>query len=452
MFNALFTDPDVDQIFTDEAIVGAMLRFEGALVQAQADLHLIPSQPAELIAHVCLNAQIDAAKVVASARNAGNPAIPLVKELSELVSSADPGAAKFVHAGATSQDVIDSAVMLQLKPALSRIGEGIEQLQRRLVELIGEHRGTAMIGRTLLQQARPITFAFKLAGWLDQLTRCAAYLREVRNRALVLQFGGAVGTLAASGREALSVLARLAERLELAEPTISWHTARDRFFEICSACAMLSGCLGKIAADVALLMQTEVGELSERAEEGRGGSSTMPHKRNPIAPTMIVAVCTRVPGLLATIAAAMTQEHERALGRWHAEWGPLTEIVGLTGGAIKQSNDLFFRLEVHSARMLENLELTQGLVYAEEVAVVLAKHLGKAEADLLVKRACQRAAEKGCHLREVLAWDSNVTSVVNQAALDQIFRPENALGIADELIDRVLRGTIKQLDPENKNG
>ena len=452
MFDALFTDPDVDQIFTDEAIMGAMLRFEGALVQAQADLHLIPSQPAELIAHVCLNAQIDAAKMVASARDAGNPAIPLVRELSELVSSADPGAAKFVHTGATSQDVIDSAVMLQLKPALSKIGAGIEQLQRRLVELIGEHRGTAMIGRTLLQQARPITFAFKLASWLDQLTRCAAYLREVRNRALVLQFGGAVGTLAASGQKALSVLSRLAERLELAEPTICWHTARDRFFEICSACAMLSGCLGKIAADVALLMQTEVGELSERAEEGRGGSSAMPHKRNPIAPTMIVAACTRVPGLLATIAAAMTQEQERAVGRWHAEWGPLTEIVGLTGGAIKQSNDLFFRLEVHSARMLENLELTQGLVYAEEVAVVLAKQLGKPEADLLVKRACQRAKEKGCHLREVLAWDSNVTSVINQAALDQIFRPENALGIADELIDRVLRGTIRQLDPENKNG
>jgi 3-carboxy-cis,cis-muconate cycloisomerase len=452
MFDALFTDPDVDQIFTDEAIIGAMLRFEGALVQAQADLHLIPLQPAELIAHVCLNAQIDAAKMVASARDAGNPAIPLVRELSELVSSADPGAAKFVHTGATSQDVIDSAVMLQLKPALSKIGAGIEQLQRRLVELIGAHRGTMMIGRTLLQQARPITFAFKLAGWLDQLTRCAAYLREVRNRALVLQFGGAVGTLAASGEEALSVLSRLAERLELAEPTISWHTARDRFFEICSACTMLSGCLGKIAADFALLMQTEVGELSERAEEGRGGSSAMPHKRNPIAPTMIVAACTRVPGLLATIAAAMTQEQERAVGRWHAEWGPLIEIVGLTGGAIKQSNDLFSRLEVHSARMLENLELTEGLVYAEEVAVVLAKQLGKPEADLLVKRACQRATEKRCHLREVLACDSNVTRVIHQAALDQIFRPENALGIANELIDRVLRGTIRQLEPENKNG
>ena len=452
MFDALFTDPDVDQLFTDAAIIGAMLRFEGALVQAQADLNLIPSQPADLIAHVCLNAQIDADKIVASARDAGNPAIPLVRELSELVSSADPEAAKFVHTGATSQDVIDSAVMLQLKPALAKIESGIEQLQQRLVQLIGEHRKTVMIGRTLLQQARPITLAFKLANWLDQLTRGGTYLREVRDRALVLQFGGAVGTLAASGEEALSVLSRLAARLELAEPTIPWHTARDRFFEICSACAMLSGCLGKVASDVALLMQTEVGELSERAEEGRGGSSAMPHKRNPIAPTMIVAACTRVPGLLATMAAVMTQEQERAVGRWHAEWGPLIEIVGLTGGAIKQSNDLFSRLEVHPARMLENLELTQGSVYAEEVAVMLAKQMGKPEADRLVKRACQRAQEKRCHLREVLAWDTNVTSVIDQAALDQIFRPENALGIANELIDRVLRGTIRQLDPENKNG
>jgi 3-carboxy-cis,cis-muconate cycloisomerase len=248
------------------------------------------------------------------------------------------------------------------------------------------------------------------------------------------------------------VLSRLAARLELTEPTIPWHAARDRFFEICSACAMLSGCLGKIASDVALLMQTEVGELSERAEEGRGGSSAMPHKRNPIAPTMIVAACTRVPGLLATMAAVMTQEQERAVGRWHAEWGPLTEIVGLTGGAIKQSNDLFSRLEVHSARMLENLELTQGSVYAEEVGVMLAKQMGKPEADRLVKRACQRANEKGCHLREVLAWDTNVTNVIDQAALDQVFRPENALGVANELIDRVLRGTIRQLDPEIKNG
>jgi len=167
---------------------------------------------------------------------------------------------------------------------------------------------------------------------------------------------------------------------------------------------------------------------------------------------MIIAACTRVPGLLATIAAAMTQEHERAVGRWHAEWGPLTEIVSLAAGAIKQSNDVFARLEVHSARMLENLELTQGLVYAEEVAIALAKQLGKPEADQAVKQACQRAKEKRCHLREVLAWDSKVTSVIDQAALDQIFRPENALGIANELIDRVLRGTIRQLDPENKNG
>jgi len=452
MFDALFTDPEVDELFTDEAILRAMLRFEGALAQAQADIQLIPSRDASLIERVCLNAQIDAGKIVASAREAGSPAIPLVRELTSLVSSSDPEAAKFVHLGATSQDVIDSGVMLQMKPALDRIWTEVERLQRRLVNLIGEHRGTMMIGRTLLQQARPITFAFKLANWLDQLTRCAAYLREVRARALVLQFGGAVGTLAASGQEALVVMSRLAERLELAEPTIPWHTARDRFFEIASVSALLSGCLGKIANDVSLLMQTEVGELSERPEEGRGGSSAMPHKRNPIAPTMIVAACTRVPGLLATLTAAMIQEHERAVGRWHAEWGPLTEIVSLASGAIKQSNDLFSRLEVHSARMLENLELTQGLVYAEEVATVLAKRLGKQEADQVLKQACQRAREKRCHLREVLAWDAKVASAIDQVALDQIFRPENALGIANELIERVLRGTIRQLDPENTNG
>ena len=452
MFDALFTDPEVDQVFTDEAIIRAMLRFEGALVQAQADIRLVPIQYADLIEHLCQNAQIDSHKVTALARDAGNPVIPLVRELSDLVSSVDPEAAKFVHLGATSQDVVDTAVMLQLKPALGKIESGIEQLQRRLVELIGEHRGTVMIGRTLLQQARPITFAFKLANWLDQLTRAGAHLREVGRRGLVLQFGGAVGTLAASGPEALSILSHLAERLELAEAHIPWHTARDRFFEICSACALLSGCLGKIASDVSLLMQTEVGELSERSEEGRGGSSAMPHKRNPIAPTMIMAACTRVPGLLATIAAAMIQEQERAVGRWHAEWGPLTEIVSLTGGAIKQSNDLFSRLEVDSARMLDNLELTQGLVYAEDVASALAKQLGKPEADLLVKRACRRAKEKGCHLREVLAWDSNVTSTIEQTALDQIFRPENALGVANKLIDGVLRGTIIQLEPEKKHG
>src|SRR5258708_29746114 len=178
----------------------------------------------------------------------------------------------------------------------------------------------------------------------------------------------------------------------------------------------------------------------------------MARKRNPMVAKMIMAACTRLPGLLATMAAAMVQEQERAVGRWHAEWGPLTEIVGLTGGAIKQSNDLFSRLEVDSARMLENLELTKGLVYAEEVAVVLAKQMGKPEADLLVKRACQRAKDKGCHLRDVLAGDSNVTSIIDQAALDQIFRPENALGIANELIHRVLRGPSMQLNREQEIG
>jgi 3-carboxy-cis,cis-muconate cycloisomerase len=439
MFDALFIDSEVGNLFTDEAMVQAMLRFEAALALAQADANVILPDHARLIARVCESAEIDLKKIILAAQQAGNPAIPLVKELTTLVGKTDAQAARFVHAGATSQDLIDTATMLQLKAALFKLYLGITRLQRRLTELINEHRETMMIGRTLLQQARPISFAFKLAGWLDQLIRCRGRLREVRARALVLQFGGAVGTLAASGHDALSIMSRLAERLELGEPTMPWHTARDRFFEVASALAMLTGCLGKIATDAALQMQTEVGEISEAAEEGRGGSSAMPHKRNPIAPTMIIAACSRVPGLLATMSASMMQEHERSVGRWHAEWNPLPEIVCLAGGAIKHAGDLFSRLEVNLSRMRQNIEVTRGLVFAESIAITLGKEIGRSEAEQLLKLACQRAREKDCHLQQVLMRDPTVSRVLDQATLEQIFRPENALGAANELIERVLK-------------
>jgi 3-carboxy-cis,cis-muconate cycloisomerase len=439
MFDALFTDVELEHLFRDEAIVRAMLRFEGALALAQADANTIPSDHARLIARVCENAQIDLEKIMLAARQAGNPAIPLVKELTSLVRKSDPEAAHFVHAGATSQDVIDTATMLQLKTALSKIWVGIDGLQQRLTELISEHRKTLMIGRTLLQQARPISFSFKVAGWLDQLIRCKHRIRQVRAQALVLQFGGAVGTLAASGSEALAIMSNLARRLELGEPTMAWHTARDRFFEVASALAMLAGCLGKIAMDASLLMQTEVGELTEAAEEGRGGSSAMPHKRNPIAPTMIVAACSRVPGLLATMSASMIQEHERSVGRWHAEWDALPQIVCLAGGAIQHSKDLFSRLEVNADRMRQNIDLTRGLIFAESIASALGNEIGKSEAEHLVRLACQRAREKDCHLRQVLVQETAISRVLGQAKLDQLFCPENALGAANELIDRVLQ-------------
>jgi 3-carboxy-cis,cis-muconate cycloisomerase len=232
-----------------------------------------------VIAHVCDNAEIDSQKILTAAKQAGNPAIPLVKELTALVRGINEQAARYVHAGATSQDVIDSAIMLQLRIALAAIDTELSNLKGRLVELVHEHRKTPIIGRTLLQQARPISLGLKLAGWLDQLIRSRDALRRVRKDAAVLQFGGAVGTLAASGTEALRISTRLAERLQLGEPAMAWHTARDRFFEIASALTMLSGLLGKLATDGALLMQTEIGELAEAAEEGRGGSSAMPHTR-----------------------------------------------------------------------------------------------------------------------------------------------------------------------------
>jgi 3-carboxy-cis,cis-muconate cycloisomerase len=444
MFDALFIDSEVENLFKDEAVVRAMLRFEAGLALAQADANIISSDEASLIARVCESAEIDLEKISLAARQAGNPAIPLVKELTVLVRKINAGAARFVHAGATSQDVIDTATMLQLKVALSRIWIGITGLQQRLTELITEHRETLMIGRTLLQQARPISFGFKVAGWLDQLIRCKCRLREVRAQALVLQFGGAVGTLASSGSDALAIMSSLARRLELGEPAMPWHTARDRFFEIGSALAMLAGCLGKIATDASLLMQTEVGELSEAAEEGRGGSSAMPHKKNPVAPTMIIAACARVPGLLATVSASMMQEHERSVGRWHAEWNPLPQIVCLTGGAIKHTDDLFSRLEINQDRMRQNIDLTRGLIFAESVANALGKKIGKPEAEQLVRLACQRAREKEYHLREVLMQEPAISRVFDQETLDQIFRPENALGAANQLIDRVLKQSAER--------
>jgi 3-carboxy-cis,cis-muconate cycloisomerase len=234
-------------------------------------------------------------------------------------------------------------------------------------------------------------------------------------------------------------MSRLAERLELGEPTMPWHTARDRLFEVASALAMLTGCLGKIATDASLLMQTEVGEISEAAQEDRGGSSTMPHKRNPVAPTMIIAACNRVPGLLATMSASMMQEHERSVGRWHAEWNPLPEIVCLAAGAIKHAGDLFSRLEVNVTRMRQNIDLTRGLVFAESIAIALRKEIGKSEAEELVKLACRRAREEDCHLRQVLEKDPTISRVLSKVTLEQIFRPETALGAANELIERVLK-------------
>jgi 3-carboxy-cis,cis-muconate cycloisomerase len=439
MFDGLFKDPDIEALFTDQVLIRAMLRFEGALALAQADTGRISAEMANIIAQVCDNAEIDSQKILTAAKQAGNPAIPLVKELTALVRGINVQAAGYVHAGATSQDVIDSAIMLQLRIALAAIDTELTRLQGRLVELVHEHRKTPLIGRTLLQQARPISLGFKLAGWLDQLIRSRDNLRRVRKDAVVLQFGGAVGTLAASGTEALRILKRLAERLELGEPAMAWHTARDRFFEIASALTMLSGLLGKLATDSALLMQTEIGELAETAEEGRGGSSAMPHKRNPVAPTLIIAASCQMPGLLATIAASMIQEQERAVGHWHAEWAPLAEMVCLTSGAVKQAVGLMLRLKIDAARMRENIELTRGLIYAEDVASALAIHLGKAKADQTVRLACERAAEKNVHLREILTSDPTVTKWLDQTTLDRIFRPENALGAADELINRVLR-------------
>jgi 3-carboxy-cis,cis-muconate cycloisomerase len=307
-----------------------------------------------------------------------------------------------------------------------------------LARLARVHRDTPMVGRTWLQHALPITLGLKAAGWLDVVRRHEARLRQLRPQLLVLQFGGAVGTLAALGERGPAVAEALARELDLGLPDLPWHGARDRLVELGTVLALLTGTLGKIARDLSLLMQTDVGEAFEPAGEGRGGSSTMPHKRNPVACAAILSAATRVPPLAATLLAAMPQEHERGLGGWHAEWEALPELCLLAAGALRQTLETIEGLEVDAVRMRANLDTTRGLIMAEAVMMALAPRLGRLVAHERVEHASKIAAAQGRHLREVLAEDLEITAELDGTALDRLFDPLSYVGQAQSFVDRVL--------------
>ncbi len=294
-----------------------------------------------------------------------------------------------------------------------------------------------------MQHALPTTFGAKVAGWLDAMNRHRERFAETRARVLVVQFGGAVGTLAALGEKGLQVAEALAAELHLGLPTIPWHAQRDRVAEVATALGLCTGTLGKIARDISLHMQTEIAEIFEPAGEGRGGSSTMPHKRNPVSAAVVLSAATRVPGLVSTMLSAMVQEDERGLGDWHAEWETLPEIFRLTAGALHQMATIVPHLEVDAARMRRNLEATQGLIFAEGVTMAMGKHIGKSAAHTLVEAASKKARASGKHLREVLAQDRTVSERLTSAELDRLFVPENYFGVAEELVDRVIGASRK---------
>ena len=429
---------DVAAIFADDGTLQAMLDFEAALAAAEAGLGVIPPTAAAAIAAECRVDRLDLAGFADDAARAGNLAIPLVKRLTARVAEQDREAARFVHWGATSQDAIDTGLVLQLRSALDAIEGELTRLADALAALATAHKRTMLVGRTWLQHALPITFGLKAAGWLDAVERHRQRLRALRPRLFVLQFGGAAGTLAALGERGLAVAASLAGELELGLPDLPWHTARDRFAELGAMLGLITGTLGKIARDLSLLMQTEIGEAFEPAGAGRGGSSTMPHKRNPVTAAAVLAAATRAPGLVATLMAAMVQEHERGLGGWHAEWVVLPELMILTAGALTQTADVIAGLELDEARMRANLELTRGLIMAEAVAMALGAALGRLEAHHLVEAACRRAIAEHRHLRDVLADLPEIAARLDAAALDRLFDPTFYLGVAEVMIDRVL--------------
>jgi 3-carboxy-cis,cis-muconate cycloisomerase len=443
LLDPLFGSAAMSEVFSDAARLQHMLDFEAALARAEARCGVIPDAAAQAIASKCKSDLIDAHALATATALSLNPAIPLVKQLTALVAKDAPEAARFVHWGATSQDANDTGLVLQIRQALDILEADLAMLCTGLTQLAQQHRSTPIAGRTLMQHALPTTFGVKVAGWLDAMNRHRKRFVETRARVLVLQFGGAVGTLAALGEQGLQVAEALAAELHLGFPTMPWHTQRDRIAEVGTTLGLCAGSLGKIARDISLHMQTEIAEVFEPVGEGRGGSSTMPHKRNPVSAAVVLAAATRVPGLVSTMLSAMVQEDERGLGDWHAEWETLPEIFRLTAGALHQMTTIIPHLEVDAARMRHNLDATHGLIFAEAVTMALGTHIGKSAAHTLVEGASRQARESGRHLRAVLAQSEGVTERLSSAELDRLFAPENYLGVAEELVNRVIDASRK---------
>lgn len=444
LLDPLFRWEAIEACFSDHARLQAMLEFEAGLARAEARTGVIPANAMPEIVEKCRAELFDTNALAAATAVAGNPAIPLVKKLTELVGIDSKQAAGFVHWGATSQDVIDTGFVLQLRSALRKLDVELQTLSDALAQLVQKHRGTILAGRTLLQQGSPTTFGLKAAGWLDAIDRHRVRFTEVQKRAIVLQFGGAVGNLAALGDKGVAVAAALGEELRLPVPAIPWHSNRDSFAEIATTLGLCTGTLGKIARDISLHAQTELAEVFEPAGQGRGGSSTMPQKRNPVTSVVVLAAATRVPPLVSSMLTAMVQEHERGAGGWHAEWEVMPELVGITGGALHHLTATVSGLEIDAGQMRTNLEVTHGLIFAEAVQMALAKKVGRMAAHELVAAAIGRAQKEHLSLRQVLEKDSEVTKHLKKRELEQLFDPRRYLGASDKLIDRVLKAHSAQ--------
>ena len=386
LIDSVATTEALAAIFSDTAMLQAMLDFEVALAAVQAELGLIPGRAADAIRAAAAADGLDATAIARDARQSGTVAVPFVKALTARVRASDAESASFVHWGATSQDVTDSALVLALGRSKSVLGGDHERLDRSLRQLSDRHARTVMLGRTLLQPAPPITFGLKVAGWVAAAGHSWRGLHAALESVLVLQFGGASGTLAALGDQGPSVASALAARLGLKDPGAPWHTRRERLAAYVGACGIYCGALGKMATDITLLMQHEVGEVAEPG----GGSTAMPHKRNPAGCAVALAAATRTPALVSAFLTGMVQEHERAVGGWHAEWPTVAAVTQATGAALAAMADVSAGLDVFPDRMRSNIEQTKGVIFAERVMTLVTPTAGKEAAHELVIAALER--------------------------------------------------------------
>jgi 3-carboxy-cis,cis-muconate cycloisomerase len=447
LFRPIFVPDKFRQAVSGRAWLQAMLEAEGALAVAQGRVGLIPPDAAEAIASCCKKGPhaglFDPEELGRKGCSQGNPVPPLVRALTEEVSGVSEEAARYVHKGATSQDIVDTAAMLLTKRTLGMILAETHAVAAALARLAEVHRDTPIAARTLLQQALPTTFGLKAAGWLVSILEARRRLLDVHAMQLVAQLGGAAGTLASLGEFGTEVLGEFARELELAEPALPWHTDRARIAQIGGTLSLLSGVLAKISLDIILMAQTEVGEVSEPA--GRGGSSTLPHKRNPILSVTAAACSRRVQDLARTLQSAMVQEHERAAGAWHSEWEALSDALALTGGAVAAVRETTEGLVVRPEKMRENLDATGGLLLTERVTTMLAERLGRLEAHDLVEAASGRAFESGRSLREELLADPVLQEVLSAQDIDAALDPAGYLGSAGAFVDRALELYRKEM-------
>ncbi|MGH8714995.1 MAG: 3-carboxy-cis,cis-muconate cycloisomerase [Casimicrobiaceae bacterium] len=435
IFGNLVGTAPMRAVFSDEHRIQRYLDVEAALARVQARLGIIPQAAAAEIADRCRVERFDLAKLREQTERAGSPVIGVVQQLSALCA---PPHGRYCHWGATTQDITDTATALQMREALALVGAELAAIADALAGLARRYRDTPMAGRSHLQQAAPVTFGYKAACLLSAIERHRARLAELVPRVLVGEFGGAVGTLASLGAAGLETRAALMRELGLGEPDIAWHTQRDRIAEAGCFLGLTTGTLAKLATDVKLLMQTEVGEVAEPFAPGRGASSTMPQKRNPVSSVYIHACAAVVRQHAALLLEAMVADHERASGPWHIEWIVLPEAFVLTAGALAHARAIVEGLQVDTGRMRENLELTHGLVVSEAVVMGLAPHLGRERAHDVVTELCRKAIEQKRPLVDLLAESPEVAAHVDRKRLAEWCDPANYLGLAGAMVDRVL--------------